>query len=188
MFWTLCSPHLCSCSCAISLHCFQSCSVVSCSCSQSRHWWMFLILLVCLLLSILFLLKFPILLPLILFRMEFSIIFMAHDLDPGSVVLIDGLTELFLRSYEPELFPGLIYRMVKPRIVLLIFVSGKVVLTGRRRPGGLQLLINQPLDRWMGCHSVCFRCRCQRARRNLRSIREHLPHLERLPQAVMSPL
>jgi len=34
-------------------------------------------------------------------------------------------------SYEPELFPGLIYRMVKPRIVLLIFVSGKVVLTGK---------------------------------------------------------
>jgi len=37
---------------------------------------------------------------------------------------------LLTRSYEPELFPGLIYRMVKPRIVLLIFVSGKVVLTG----------------------------------------------------------
>merc|ERR1711973_631638 len=35
-------------------------------------------------------------------------------------------------SYEPELFPGLIYRMVKPRIVLLIFVSGKVVLTGAK--------------------------------------------------------
>ncbi|KFQ10655.1 TATA-box-binding protein, partial [Leptosomus discolor] len=34
--------------------------------------------------------------------------------------------------YEPELFPGLIYRMVKPRIVLLIFVSGKVVLTGAK--------------------------------------------------------
>ncbi len=28
--------------------------------------------------------------------------------------------------------PGLIYRMVKPRIVLLIFVSGKVVLTGAK--------------------------------------------------------
>lgn len=37
-------------------------------------------------------------------------------------------------SYEPELFPGLIYRMVKPRIVLLIFVSGKVVLTGLCEP------------------------------------------------------
>lgn len=35
-------------------------------------------------------------------------------------------------SYEPELFPGLIYRMVKPKIVLLIFVSGKVVLTGAK--------------------------------------------------------
>lgn len=33
-------------------------------------------------------------------------------------------------SYEPELFPGLIYRMMQPKIVLLIFVSGKVVLTG----------------------------------------------------------
>lgn len=34
-------------------------------------------------------------------------------------------------SYEPELFPGLIYRMMQPKIVLLIFVSGKVVLTGK---------------------------------------------------------
>ena len=40
-------------------------------------------------------------------------------------------------SYEPELFPGLIYRMVKPRIVLLIFVSGKVVLTGAKHRKGL---------------------------------------------------
>lgn len=36
-------------------------------------------------------------------------------------------------SYEPELFPGLIYRMVEPKVVLLIFVSGKVVLTGAKR-------------------------------------------------------
>ncbi|EFX04187.1 RNA polymerase 1 and 3 transcription factor complex component [Grosmannia clavigera kw1407] len=35
-------------------------------------------------------------------------------------------------SYEPELFPGLIYRMIKPKIVLLIFVSGKTVLTGAK--------------------------------------------------------
>ena len=34
-------------------------------------------------------------------------------------------------QYEPELFPGLIYRMKQPKIVLLIFVSGKVVLTGK---------------------------------------------------------
>lgn len=35
-------------------------------------------------------------------------------------------------SYEPELFPGLIYRMVDPKVVLLIFVSGKIVLTGAK--------------------------------------------------------
>ena len=35
-------------------------------------------------------------------------------------------------SFEPELFPGLIYRMVNPKVVLLIFVSGKCVITGAR--------------------------------------------------------
>ncbi|GFY80706.1 TATA binding protein 2 [Actinidia rufa] len=37
-----------------------------------------------------------------------------------------------LMQYEPELFPGLIYRMKQPKIVLLIFVSGKIVLTGAK--------------------------------------------------------
>lgn len=40
-------------------------------------------------------------------------------------------------SYEPELFPGLIYRMVKPKVVLLIFVSGKI---GRCRFSGEVML------------------------------------------------
>jgi len=35
-------------------------------------------------------------------------------------------------SYEPELFPGLIYRMVSPKLVILVFVSGKVVITGAK--------------------------------------------------------
>ena len=33
-------------------------------------------------------------------------------------------------AYEPENFPGLIYRMIEPNIVLLICVSGKLVLAG----------------------------------------------------------
>ena len=32
--------------------------------------------------------------------------------------------------YEPEQFPGLIYRMVDPKVVILIFASGKLVCTG----------------------------------------------------------
>jgi hypothetical protein len=35
----------------------------------------------------------------------------------------------FTSQYELKLFPVLIYRMKKPKIVLLIFVSGKIVLT-----------------------------------------------------------
>lgn len=35
-------------------------------------------------------------------------------------------------QYEPELFPGLIYRMENPRIVFLVFVSGKIVVTGAK--------------------------------------------------------
>jgi len=40
-------------------------------------------------------------------------------------------------SYEPELFPGLIYRMYQPKLVLLIFVSGKIVLTGAKTRGDI---------------------------------------------------
>lgn len=35
-------------------------------------------------------------------------------------------------TYDPELFPGLVYRMLGPKVVILIFVSGKIVLTGAK--------------------------------------------------------
>jgi len=35
-------------------------------------------------------------------------------------------------SWEPELFPGLIFRTVNPKLVMLIFRSGKIVLTGAK--------------------------------------------------------
>ncbi|KAJ0093702.1 hypothetical protein Patl1_26770 [Pistacia atlantica] len=35
-------------------------------------------------------------------------------------------------KYEPELFLGLIDRMKQPKIVLLLFVSGKIVITGAK--------------------------------------------------------
>jgi len=34
--------------------------------------------------------------------------------------------------YEPEQFPGLIYRMKEPKTVLLLFASGKLVCTGAK--------------------------------------------------------
>ena len=36
-------------------------------------------------------------------------------------------------SYEPEQFPGLIYRMNDPKMVILFFASGKLVCTGARK-------------------------------------------------------
>jgi len=43
-------------------------------------------------------------------------------------IRIDDLAEdhYHYASYEPELFPGLIYRMIKPKAVLTIFASGQV--------------------------------------------------------------
>jgi transcription initiation factor TFIID TATA-box-binding protein len=32
----------------------------------------------------------------------------------------------------PELFPGLVYRLKDPKMAYLIFVSGKIVITGAR--------------------------------------------------------
>jgi transcription initiation factor TFIID TATA-box-binding protein len=34
--------------------------------------------------------------------------------------------------YEPEQFPGLIYRMDSPKVVILLFASGKLVCTGAK--------------------------------------------------------
>jgi len=35
--------------------------------------------------------------------------------------------------YEPEQFPGLIYRMEEPKVVILLFASGKLVCTGAKK-------------------------------------------------------
>ena len=35
-------------------------------------------------------------------------------------------------EYEPEQFPGLVYRMKEPKVAFLLFGSGKVICTGGR--------------------------------------------------------
>jgi len=39
--------------------------------------------------------------------------------------------------YEPEQFPGLIYRMDTPKVVILLFASGKLVCTGAKEEGNV---------------------------------------------------
>jgi transcription initiation factor TFIID TATA-box-binding protein len=45
--------------------------------------------------------------------------------------------------YEPEQFPGLIYRMTDPRAVFLIFSSGKVVCTGAKTEEDVHRSVNK---------------------------------------------
>jgi len=45
--------------------------------------------------------------------------------------------------YEPEQFPGLIYRMNEPKVVILLFASGKMVCTGARKEEEVYEAVNK---------------------------------------------
>ncbi|CAN7001648.1 unnamed protein product [Brassica rapa subsp. trilocularis] len=65
---------------------------------------------------------------------DFKIQNIVGSCDVKFPIRLEGLaySHAAFSSYEPELFPGLIYRMKVPKIVLLIFVSGKIVITGAK--------------------------------------------------------
>ena len=48
----------------------------------------------------------------------------------GKIELEESACHLGKTMYEPEQFPGLIYRMDEPKVVILLFASGKLVCTG----------------------------------------------------------
>jgi len=51
----------------------------------------------------------------------------------GKVDLEQAVSKLVKTMYEPEQFPGLIYRMDEPKVVILIFASGNLVCTGAKK-------------------------------------------------------
>ncbi len=53
---------------------------------------------------------------------------LGEELDLQAIALALGGAE-----YEPEQFPGLIYRLKEPKTATLLFRSGKVVCTGAKR-------------------------------------------------------
>ena len=64
---------------------------------------------------------------------------MTAILDVGFPIRLERLVfaQAANSTYEPELFPGLVYRMEDPKINLLIFASGKVVMTGAKTQDAL---------------------------------------------------
>ncbi len=51
----------------------------------------------------------------------------------GRVKLEEAAMVLPRSMYEPEQFPGLIFRMDEPKTVILLFASGKLVCTGAKK-------------------------------------------------------
>jgi transcription initiation factor TFIID TATA-box-binding protein len=51
----------------------------------------------------------------------------------GKVDLEKAVVTLRKAMYEPEQFPGLIYRMDEPKVVILIFATGNLVVTGAKK-------------------------------------------------------
>jgi transcription initiation factor TFIID TATA-box-binding protein len=61
----------------------------------------------------------------------------------GMEVLLEKAAYLLENTmYEPEQFPGLILRLTEPRVVLLIFSSGKMVITGAKSEEEVEKAVN----------------------------------------------
>jgi transcription initiation factor TFIID TATA-box-binding protein len=62
------------------------------------------------------------------------------ELNLNEVAVAFGLENV---EYEPEQFPGLVYRVKEPRVVMLLFGSGKIVCTGGRTLDDVKTAVEQ---------------------------------------------
>lgn len=71
---------------------------------------------------------------------DFKIQNVVSSHDVGFQIRLETLFKLLMQvkqmqatcRYDPELFPGLIFKMKDPKVVFLIFSSGKIVLAGAK--------------------------------------------------------
>ena len=62
------------------------------------------------------------------------------DLNLNEVAVGLGLENV---EYEPEQFPGLVYRLDDPKVALLLFGSGKIVCAGARKTEDVSLAVDK---------------------------------------------
>jgi len=60
-----------------------------------------------------------------------------------SVVITLNLENI---EYEPEQFPGLVYRLENPKVVVLLFGSGKLIITGGKEPADAKKAVQKILN------------------------------------------
>ena len=65
---------------------------------------------------------------------ELQIVNIVASASLGGIIDLEKSAYSLRRTmYEPEQFPGLIYRMDEPKVVILLFASGNLVCTGARK-------------------------------------------------------
>ncbi len=64
--------------------------------------------------------------------------------DIKKIISLDKLlTVLEASEYEPEQFPGLVYRLDEPRVATLIFRSGKIICVGARSTADAKIALRK---------------------------------------------
>ena len=62
------------------------------------------------------------------------------ELNLSEVAIALGLENV---EYEPEQFPGLVYRLKEPKVAMLLFGSGKIVCAGARKTEEVMLAVDK---------------------------------------------
>lgn len=62
------------------------------------------------------------------------------EINLNAIAISLGLEKV---EYEPEQFPGLVYRIDDPKVVVLLFGSGKLVCTGARKPDDVERAVEK---------------------------------------------
>jgi transcription initiation factor TFIID TATA-box-binding protein len=69
----------------------------------------------------------------ILSKPDLKVVNMVASASLGGKIDLEAVSTLGKTMYEPEQFPGLIYRMDEPKVVILVFASGNLVCTGAKK-------------------------------------------------------
>ena len=65
---------------------------------------------------------------------------LGSELNLNEVAMGLGLENI---EYEPEQFPGLVYRIKEPKVAMLLFGSGKIVCTGARQVSDVSVAVDK---------------------------------------------
>ncbi len=69
---------------------------------------------------------------------------LGRNLNLNAIAIGFGLENI---EYEPEQFPGLVYRLEEPKVVALLFGSGKIVITGGKKPKNAEDAVDKIVSR-----------------------------------------